>query len=52
MPKTFEDIHERQDRLSALAFLNIEREISIDIEKVVNLFATESLCKLRLLYKL
>ena len=52
MPKTFEDIHERQDGLSALAFLNIEREIKIDIEKAVNLFATESLCKLLLLYKL
>ena len=39
-----------QDRLSALASLNIEREISIDIQKIVNLFAAESSRKLRLLY--
>ena len=39
-----------QDRLSALAFLNIEREIPIDIDKVVTFLATESSCKLKLLY--
>ena len=39
-----------QERLTALALLNIERDIMPDIEKIINVFAKQAPRKLQLCY--